>query len=96
MDQFVQASGHSTFHGIHHHIHLLFHYLHLLRHVQRANLQLGRTIGILLVTPIDSIAFLLVIPLLMVIRCYDPSVSHGLSISLTMCLKDLGHFPLAS
>ena len=83
MDQFVQASGHSTFHGIHHHIHLLFHYLHLLSYAQRANLQLGGTTGILLVT---HIAFLLVIPLLMVIRCYDPSVAHGLSISLTMCL----------
>ena len=86
MDQFIQVSGHSTFHGIHHHIHLLFHYLHLLRYAQRANLQLSGTIGILLVTPTDGIAFLLIIPLLMFIRYYDPSVPHRLSISLTICL----------
>ena len=68
MDQFVQASGHSTHQGIHHHIHLLFHHLHLLRHAQYADFQLGGTTSILLVSSTDGIAFLLVVPLLMVIR----------------------------
>ena len=67
MDSFVQASGHLTLKGIHHHIHLLFHHLHLLRHAQRADLQLRGTTGVLLVPPTNNIAFLLVIPLLVII-----------------------------
>ena len=67
MDSFVQASGHLTLKGIHHHIHLLFHHLHLLRRAQRADLQLRGTTGVLLVPPTNNIAFLLVIPLLVII-----------------------------
>ena len=67
MDQFTQASGHLTLQGIHHHIHLLFHHLHLLHHAQRADLQLRGTIGVLLVSSTNDIAFLLVIPLLVII-----------------------------
>ena len=42
--------------------------MHLLRHAQYADFQLRGTTSILLVLSTDGIAFLLVVPLLMVIR----------------------------
>ena len=42
--------------------------MHLLRHAQYADFQLGGTTSILLVSSTDGIAFLLIVPLLMVIR----------------------------
>ena len=68
MDWFVRASAHSTLQGIHHHIHLLFHRLRLLCHVQHTDFQLRGTTSILLVSSIDGIAFLLVVPFLVIVH----------------------------
>ena len=57
-----------SFQGIHHHVHFFFRRLHLLCHAQHANFQLEGTTSILLISSTNSIAFLLVIPFLVIIH----------------------------
>ena len=69
LDQFVQVRGHSSLHGVHHHVHLLFHHFHVLCHVHCATLQFKRAVRILLPLLLTGdVALFLVFPL--------PLVSH--------------------